>query len=202
MSKSDLPRPHPPPFGRTDAIIEVRRYPEVCQLISAGNTGRSSHKAVVGSLEARSPSGRRAVTLRSCSDAHQAIWLIHYSDVRVGSIAIRVGVPADADRWAWSCGIYPNARSLRDDSGTAPNFKAARRDFDAAWRVMLPKLTEADFEAWRQQRDYTAWNYAMRDAGLKTPTATGTGISKCLCGETITIGNSWEHILTVHTVTE
>jgi hypothetical protein len=180
----------------------VRRYPELCRLVAAGNTGHSSHKAVAVSLEVRSPSDRRAVTLRRCSDDHPEIWLIHYGDVRVGSIAIRTGVPVDAGRWTWSCGIYPNARFLRDDSSTAPNFKAARRNFDAAWRAMLPRLTEADFEAWRQQRDHMAWKSAMRDKGLMTPTATGAGISRCFCGATITIGNSWEHIFTDHTVAE
>jgi hypothetical protein len=141
------------------------------------------------------------LTRRLCPDSHQETWLIHYGDVRVGSIAIRGGVSAEADRWAWSCGLYPTTRSIRSDSGTAPNFKTARRDFDAAWRAMLPKLTEVDFEAWRRQRDFTAWKYAMRDAGLETPTATATGVSRCFCGAKITMGNSWEHIFTAHKAT-
>ena len=28
-------------------------------------------------------------------------------DVRVGSIAVRSGNPADTDPWGWSCGFYP-----------------------------------------------------------------------------------------------
>jgi phosphoketolase len=32
-------------------MTEVRRYPELCRLVAAGNTGRSSHKAVAVSLE-------------------------------------------------------------------------------------------------------------------------------------------------------
>jgi hypothetical protein len=188
-------------------MINVRRYPATLRLVLAGHAGRSSlpnPQAAEASRAVRSAEsqGMPGLTLRGCSDAHQETWLIHYRDVRVGRIAIRAGVPLDVDQWGWSCGIYPTAGSHRDDNGTAPNFKKARRDFDAAWRVLLPKLTEADFEAWRRQRDFTAWKHAMRDAGLATPTATATGVSRCFCGATITIGDSWEHIFTAHTATE
>jgi hypothetical protein len=96
------------------------RYPELCRFVAVGSTVHPSHKAVAVSLEVRSPSDRRAVTLRRCSDDHQETWLIHYGDVRVGSIATRADVPVDANRWGWSCGIYPNAqdgRTLIDLSG-------------------------------------------------------------------------------------
>jgi hypothetical protein len=33
---------------------------------------------------------------------------------------------------------------------------SARADFEAAWQVFLANRTEADFEAWRDQRDWTA----------------------------------------------
>jgi hypothetical protein len=186
-------------------MIDVRRYPAACRLVLAGQTGRSSLYPQAGaSREVRSVESwdMSGLTLRCCSDADQETWLIHYGDVCVGSIAIRADVPVDVDQWGWSCGLYPTAGSHRDNSGTAPNFKKARRDLDAAWRTLLPKLTEADFEAWRRQRDFTAWQYAMRDAGLETPTVTATGISRCFCGATITMGNSWEHIFTAHTATE
>jgi hypothetical protein len=33
----------------------------------------------------------------------------------------------------------------------------------------LSNRTEADFQAWRHQRDWTGWKYAMWDAGFKLP---------------------------------
>jgi hypothetical protein len=30
-----------------------------------------------------------------------------YGDVHVGAIAVRPGVPFDADQWGWTCGFYP-----------------------------------------------------------------------------------------------
>jgi hypothetical protein len=40
-----------------------------------------------------------------------------------------------------------------------------RADFERPWRVFLSKRTEADFQAWRDQRDWTARKYALWDAG-------------------------------------
>src|SRR5450631_480193 len=36
-------------------------------------------------------------------------WHVYYGDVRVGTIAVRVGIPHDEDRWAWICGFYSGA---------------------------------------------------------------------------------------------
>jgi hypothetical protein len=38
-------------------------------------------------------------------------------------------------------------------SGTAATFDQARADFEAASRVFLSNRTEADFQAWRDERD-------------------------------------------------
>jgi hypothetical protein len=43
-------------------------------------------------------------------------------------------------------------------------FDEAHADFEAAWRVFLSKRTEADFQEWRDQRDWTARKYAMWEA--------------------------------------
>lgn len=40
-------------------------------------------------------------------------------------------------------------------SGTAETFDDARAEFEAAWLVFLSSRTEADFQAWRDQRDWT-----------------------------------------------
>jgi hypothetical protein len=135
-----------------------------------------------------------ALTRRRSRNEHQETWLIHYGDVRVGRIGIRAGVPSDAEQWGWSCGFYPTGDlAIRRDSGTAPSFKRARRDFAAAWKALLPHLTEADFEAWRAHRDSTNWNM-MHDLGLKLPTATAAGVSLCFCGATITNASCDERI--------
>jgi len=41
------------------------------------------------------------------------------------------------------------------DWSHAATFDQARADFEAAWRVFLSKRTESDFQAWRDQRDWT-----------------------------------------------
>jgi hypothetical protein len=56
------------------------------------------------------------------------------------------------------------------ESGTAVDFDLARAGFEAAWQRMLPTLTEANFQEWRNQRAWTAWKYAMHDASLPLPT--------------------------------
>lgn len=50
-------------------------------------------------------------------------------------------------------------------SGTAETFESARAAFMAAWAVFLSKRTEDDFEAWRQERDWTARKCAAWERG-------------------------------------
>jgi hypothetical protein len=73
-------------------------------------------------------------------------------------------------------------------AGSAPDFERASADFEAAWRIFSAERTEADYQAWRDHRDWTAWKYAMWDAGMKMPTQTQDGTARCFCGATITIG--------------
>jgi hypothetical protein len=40
-------------------------------------------------------------------------------------------------------------------TGAAATFDQARADFEDAWKVLLSKRTEADFQAWRDNRDWT-----------------------------------------------
>ena len=54
-------------------------------------------------------------------------------------------------------------------SGTAGTSDHARAAFEAAWRVYLPKRSEADFQAWRDQRDWTAEKYRRLDRGERMP---------------------------------
>ncbi len=48
---------------------------------------------------------------------------------------------------------------------TAATLDRARADFEKAWRVFLSNRREADFQAWRDQRDWTARKYAMWERG-------------------------------------
>jgi hypothetical protein len=116
-------------------------------------------------------------------------WHVYYGDVHVGTIAIRIGIPFDEDPWGWICGFYPGSHPGEHTDGTAATFDAARADFEAAWRLFLSKRTEADFQAWRDQRDWTERKYALFDAGKKLPPnewSPGKPCSiymKCPCGE-------------------
>ncbi len=63
-----------------------------------------------------------------------------------------------------------------------PIFDQARRDFEAAWRVFSAKRTEADFQEWRDQSDWTARKYAMWERGEKLPSQIPTSMMGCPCG--------------------
>jgi len=41
-------------------------------------------------------------------------------------------------------------------SGVGATFHHAKAGFEAAWLQFLPTLTEANFQEWRDQRDWTA----------------------------------------------
>ncbi|WP_146687897.1 hypothetical protein [Bradyrhizobium canariense] len=88
-------------------------------------------------------------------------WFVCYDDVRLGTIARRAGVPVDVDQWSWDCGFYPRSHAGHRSDGTAATFEVARAEFEQAWREYLPQCTEADFEEYRRERDWTAKKYAM-----------------------------------------
>jgi hypothetical protein len=56
-------------------------------------------------------------------------------------------------------------------------------EFEDAWRVFLSKRTEADFQAWREERDWTTRKYAMRQAGERMPSQKPSPLMTCRCGE-------------------
>jgi hypothetical protein len=49
--------------------------------------------------------------------------------------------------------------------------------------VFTAKRTEADFQEWRDQRDWTARKYAMWERGEKMPSQIPTSMMGCPCGE-------------------
>jgi hypothetical protein len=96
-------------------------------------------------------------------------WHVYYGDVHVGTIARRAGIPHDKDPWGWSCGFSPGENPGDRRTGTAATFDQARAAFEMAWREYLPQRTEADFQKWRDQRDWTAQKYAMWERGELMP---------------------------------
>jgi hypothetical protein len=106
---------------------------------------------------------------RSRADHRQECWQIYYGDVHAGTIIERVGNPHDTEQWEWRCGFYPGSRPGECQHGTAASFDKARKDFEAAWQVFLSKRIEADFQAWRDQRDRTAEKYRRFDRGERMP---------------------------------
>jgi hypothetical protein len=110
-----------------------------------------------------------ALTRRRDADARQERWLIVYGDVHAGTIAIRTGNPNTTDAWGWRCGFYPGSNPGECTSGTAATFDEARGAFQAAWRVFLAKRTEADFQAWRDQRDWTERKYGLWERAEQLP---------------------------------
>jgi hypothetical protein len=110
-----------------------------------------------------------ALTRRRYPEAREECWHIYLGDVHVGTIAIRTGIPHDEYPWGWSCGFHPGSDPGEHEDGTAATFDQARADFEDAWRRFLPKRTEADFQEWRDARDWTARKYALWDAGKRLP---------------------------------
>jgi hypothetical protein len=111
---------------------------------------------------------------RRSPDASEECWQIFYGDVRVGTISKRIGIPPDQVLWGWSCGFYPGSHPGECITGTAATLDQARADFEAAWRVFRAKRTEADFQAWRDDRDQTKWKYVIWAKGERMPTPIGS----------------------------
>jgi hypothetical protein len=72
--------------------------------------------------------------------------------------------------------------------------KMPARNLRARGRSFFANRTEADFQAWRYQRNSTAWKYAMWDGGFKLPTQLPTRRSKCFCGADLTISGVTDHV--------
>ena len=82
---------------------------------------------------------------------------------------MRVGNTHDTDQWKWICGFYPGSHPGEIQSGTSATFDEARAGFGSAWKIFLSNRTEADFQAWRHQRDQTDRKYAMWERGELLP---------------------------------
>jgi len=103
----------------------------------------------------------RALTRRLSPDAPDECWHVYYGDVRVGTIALRTGIPHHEDPWGWACGFYPGCHPRECTDGTAETFDQARKDFEAAWRVFSrsgpkPIFKHGEISGTGQQRNIAA----------------------------------------------
>jgi hypothetical protein len=138
------------------------------------------------------------LTRRPDKDPHRKGWYVFFGDIRVGHIGERAGVPHDVDKWGWHCGFGPGCDTREMTSGTGKDLEEARVGFEAAWARLAPTKTEAHFELWRYQRDFTAWKYRMWDEKCQMPTQRSDGRSKCFCGAEITIASIPQHVREAH----
>ena len=102
--------------------------------------------------------------------------------MRVGWIGERAGVPVDVDQWGWSCGFYPGSHPGEHLTGTAADFETARAEFEEAWRMFSAKRTEADYQEWRDEREWTARKYATWSRGERMPRQQPSSMMRCVCG--------------------
>jgi hypothetical protein len=118
----------------------------------------AARSALIGSMTPSEHLTRRP-------DPHRRdCWLIYCADTHVGTIALAVGVPG-AQRWTWHCVFYPGGLPGEYRSGSAPTFEKARAQFERAWKV----FALADYQEWRDQRDWAALKYFLRDRSLRVP---------------------------------
>jgi hypothetical protein len=54
--------------------------------------------------------------------------------------------------------------------------------FEAAWQRVLPTLTGANFQEWRDQRDWIAKKYAMQERGEMFRSQRPNSMMGCPCG--------------------
>lgn len=111
----------------------------------------------------------KPLTRRRSNDDRIECWHIYHDDVLAGSIALRVGNPVGSDPYVWSAGFYPGSHPRESSSGTSATFDEARVAFETAWRRFLEKRTQADFDEWREQQEWTELKYLLLDAGKALP---------------------------------
>jgi len=85
--------------------------------------------------------------------------------------------------WGWLAGSYPAFPRGGFADGTASTFDRTRAYFEAAWRRILPKLSDADFRAWRDQLAWTVEKFQRFARSERMPYGEGSrliaaGLSK------------------------
>lgn len=125
------------------------------------------------------------------------VWRIFCGDINAGWIG-RVTTVSAKSEWVYSAGFHPGSSPGEIKTGIATSFDEAKAKFLIAWLKFAHSRKPDDFEEWRDHRDFTAWKYRMHDVGLKMPTQSETGRTKCFCGTEITTSSLMDHIRTAH----
>ena len=138
------------------------------------------------------------LTRRLFRDNHYQRWDIFDGNVRVGCITQIHGTEGRM-WWQWSCGFYPGCdKRTQQSAGTGETFEEARAAFQEAWDELEPQITPEMRTEWLEHQAFTAWKYAMHDAGCRMPTQSPEGWSHCFCGARITSAGLTDHIRAAH----
>jgi hypothetical protein len=102
-------------------------------------------------------------------DAHRPdCWRIFCADICAGWIAKTTTVAAQV-QWVWSAGFYPGTAPGEIRTGTAASYDEAKAAFTIAWLKFAHSRKSADFQAYRDQQEWTARKYALRGQGKEIP---------------------------------
>jgi len=112
-------------------------------------------------------------------DAKQECPQIFYGDVRLGTIAKRIGIPNDQPRWGWSCGFYPGSDPGDCTNGSAATFLRAISRLPGA---SVCQSDRGDFQE-RDQQESTERKYTMRTQGERMPSQKPTSLIRCTCAQ-------------------
>ena len=81
--------------------------------------------------------------------------------------------------------FYPRSQPGEYLNGTAATFEQACADLEPTWRMFSSKRTEADYQVWRDDRDWHARKYAMWERGEVLPSQKRSSRVCCVCGERV-----------------
>lgn len=95
-------------------------------------------------------------------------WRIHCGDICCGWIALATTINGQSE-WQWRVAMYPGSRPGEGYGGSASTYDEAKAAFKIAWLKFAHSRTPEDFEAYRDQQQWTARKYALRDAGKEIP---------------------------------
>jgi hypothetical protein len=80
------------------------------------------------------------LTRRRSLGAPDECWHVFYGDVRVGTIAIRTGMPPGEDPWSWACGFYPGSHPRECTDGIhhwLPKAEHQAAEWQAAMEALI-----------------------------------------------------------------
>jgi hypothetical protein len=156
----------PEPDGR-DAVLEHDAAPRLPALASP---------AAAIQNPARPPGASSSATSMSARSRSAPVFL----SMRTRGAGAAASTPAPSQGSISAALRRPSSRRATTSAGRGRS----------SWRTG----TEADFEAWRRSQAWTAWKYAMWDAGCRLPTQVACGRTRGFCGAEIDIASMSPHV--------